>query len=110
MMAPTSLLMYVYQGINTFKNEKHFAKSAFIEDFSKLPFECLDRHAPIWQTKLTRPPAPWMKDIEIQSLQKKCKQSCYEAYKSSQNEDNWNKFRSICNQLKKAIKKRLKLH
>ena len=108
------------------RNEKHFTKSAFVEDFSKLPFqlvyafddpddqistlnsliiECLERHAPLRRTKLTRPPAPWMKDIKIQSLQKKCKQSRYEAHKSSQNEDNWNKFRSIRNQLKKAIKK-----
>ncbi len=46
-----------------------------------------------------------MKDTDIQSLQKECKQSRYEAHKSPQNEDNWNKFRSIRNQLKKVIKK-----
>ena len=38
-------------------------------------------------------------------LQKKFKQSRYEAHKSPQNEENWNKFRSIRNQLKKVIKK-----
>ena len=94
-------------------NEKQFLESAFVEEFSKLPLqlvyafdnpddqitslnsliiECLDRHAPLRQTKLTRPPAPWMKDTDIQSLQKKFKQSCYEVHKSPQNEENFDLF------------------
>ena len=69
------------------RNEKNFNADAFIEDFEQLPLsivystddpdmqvdllsslirECIDRHAPLKHTKLTRPPAPWMKDLDKQ--------------------------------------------
>ena len=69
------------------RNEKNSNADAFIEDFEQLPLsivysaddpdmqvdllgslirECIDRHAPLKHTKLTRPPAPWMKDLEKQ--------------------------------------------
>ena len=72
------------------RNEKRFSETAFIDDFAALPFEivyafddpndkmvtfnclvteCLDRHAPLKRTKVTRPPAPWLNDPSIRSLQ-----------------------------------------
>lgn len=69
------------------RNEKNFNADAFIEDFERLPLsivystedpdmqvdllsslirECIDRHAPLKHTKLTRPPTPWMKDLDKQ--------------------------------------------
>ena len=69
------------------RNEKNFNADAFIEDFEQLPLsivystedpdmqvdllsslirECIDRHAPLKHTKLTRPPTPWMKDLDKQ--------------------------------------------
>ena len=71
------------------RNLKNFDESSFIEDFKTLPFtasfgvsdpdekleilsslikECIDRHAPLKLTKVTRPPAPWLKDPAIAEL------------------------------------------
>ena len=62
----------------------------FISDFSQLPFSlvysvedpsekldvvnsligsCLEKHAPLTQIRVTRPPAAWMKDLGIRNLQ-----------------------------------------
>ena len=32
---------------------------------NKLILDCSDRHAPLKRTKFTRPPAPWMKQLDI---------------------------------------------
>ena len=32
----------------------------------------LIRYAPLKRTNVTRPPAPWMKDLDIKQLQKDC--------------------------------------
>ena len=71
------------------RNLKNFDESSFIEDFKTLPFaasfgvsdpdekleilsslskECIDRHALSELTKVTRPPAPWLKDPAIAEL------------------------------------------
>jgi hypothetical protein len=63
------------------RHEKKFDKDAFIRDFSELPLNlvystddlgdkleissslfksCLDKHAPLRRTKISRPPAPWL--------------------------------------------------
>ena len=108
------------------RNERGFCEADFIEDFSFLPFEiiyafddpddqvnilndlisdCLDRHAPLKRTKLMRPPAPWMNDTDIRSLQEKCRLERFEAHKNPLCEVSWNIFRDTRNQLKKVIKK-----
>ena len=99
---------------------------AFIEDFSALPFEvvyaledpndqvsafssliseCLDRHAPLRRTRLTRPPAPWLNDPTIRSLQDTCKLHRREAHKRPSSENAWDMFRDTRNKLKKLIAK-----
>ena len=77
------------------RNEKNFNLNSYIDDFSQIPLnlvyafddpeeqldifnkmvtDCMNRHAPIQRTKFTRPPAPWMKDPEIQRSQQSLKQ------------------------------------
>ena len=76
-------------------NLKQFDLETYINDFKTLPFSTvysfnktddqldtlsklidwlidwlIDKHAPLVKTKLTRPPAPWMKDIKINRLQR----------------------------------------
>ena len=36
-----------------------------ISVLNKLVNQCISEHAPIKRTKFTRPPAPWLKDLEI---------------------------------------------
>ena len=71
---------------------RNFKENVFKEDFSTLPLsvisysddpdeqletlntlisECLERHAPLRKVRVTRPPAPWMKDPLIEELKKK---------------------------------------
>ena len=73
------------------RNERYFNKDAFIKDFDELPLnivyafdkpdsqvdilnslfrECLHKHAPLKRTKVSRPPAPWMKNPDIAQLQR----------------------------------------
>ena len=72
------------------QNERGFKKEEFIRDFTSLPFSiiqvaddpeeklemftnlvtgCIEGHAPLKRTKITRPPAPWLQEEEIKSLQ-----------------------------------------
>lgn len=69
------------------RNIKTFDANLYVKDFQTLPFnvvyalddpeeklsifndltkECIDRHAPLIRTKITRAPAPWMRDPAIQ--------------------------------------------
>ena len=52
--------------------------------------------------KFTRPPAPWMKDVEIASLQKERDELRYIAHQQPC-EDNWQRFRNVRNEIKKKI-------
>lgn len=73
-------------------DEKRFHFSKYQEDFSQIPMSvvdtfddpndqiymlneftlsCIDQHASLIRTKLTRPPAPWIADLNIQALQQK---------------------------------------
>ena len=68
------------------RNEKHFDDKAFVEECSNLPLsvvfgiddpnekleiftnlllQCLNKHAPRKRVKVTRPPAPWLMNDEI---------------------------------------------
>ena len=103
------------------RNEKRFSETAFIDDFAVLPFEImyafdepndkiatfnrLDRHAPLKKTKVTQPPAPWLNDPSIRSLQVDLANQRLEAHARSPKEGAWDMFRHTRNKLKKVIKK-----
>ena len=65
--------------------------------------DCIDRHAPLKRTKFTRPPAPWMKQLDIIELQKQCDKYIFLAHNIPIKE-NWINFRNARNALKKKIK------
>jgi hypothetical protein len=104
---------------------KSLNESLFIEDFSTLPLsviaysddpdeqlesltslfvECLERHAPLRRVRVTRPPAPWMKSPNIQTLQKERDNLRYKAHKSDADNGVWAAFRLVRNNLKSAIR------
>lgn len=106
------------------RSYKKFNASDFITDFSGLPFsiiysfndpdeqlhlfnklvkECIDRHAPLKRVLLTRPPAPWMKDLNIVQLQKERDKLRYISHQQQTNE-NWLLFRQKRNEIKSVIK------
>ena len=85
---------------------KNFKEESFVEDFSTLPMsiiscsddpdeqleslnslilECIERHAPLKRIRVTRPPAPWMKCLNIRDLQKERDTTRYEAHNTPSN-------------------------
>ena len=54
------------------------------------------------KTKFTRPPAPWIKDFEINKLQREKDHWRHEAH-SKQTPELREKFRAIRNKIKKVI-------
>ena len=73
------------------RNMKHFNIKDYVDDFKTLPLalvysfedpneqldtlnylilECIERHTPLVKTKFTHPPAPWIKQLDIDVLQK----------------------------------------
>ena len=105
-------------------DEKSFNLENYINDFSQLPLstmyssddpdvqvetlnklitDCLSRHAPIKRTKFTRPPAPWMKTLNIINLQKKINE-LRSMVQRTQTESGWELFRNTRNELKYKIK------
>ena len=106
------------------RDEKSFNLENYLKDFSQLPLstvysfddpddqvetlnklitDCLSRHAPIKRTKFTRPPAPWMKRLDIVNLQKKRNELRTTAHRT-QTESDWELFRNTRNELKYKIK------
>ena len=106
------------------RNLKNFDESSFIEDFKTLPFaasfgvsdpdekleilsslvkECIDRHAPLKLTKVTRPPAPWLKDPAIAELKEQRDRLRSAARTSNNNKEFWEKFRAARKRLKELI-------
>ena len=106
------------------RNEKSLKMEWFISDFSQLPFSlvysvedpsekldvlnssigrCLDKHAPLTRIRITRPQAPWMKDLDIRNLQAQRDIYRYDAHQTGTNED-WQLFKNVRNQLKRVIK------
>ena len=66
--------------------------------------ECIDRHAPLKRTKITRPSAPWLKDPDI--VKAKAKRDLLQKNApKDKNDDEWQKFRDVKNRLKQSIKK-----
>ena len=105
---------------------KHFNLDTYINDFKTLPFatvysfnetddqldtlnklivSVIDKHAPLFKTKFTRPPVPWMKDIKINNLQRERDHWRYEVHKNPTDE-NWETYREPRNKIKKAIKEK----
>ena len=107
------------------RHKKKFDKEAFIRDFSALPFNlvystddlddkleifsslfksCLDEHAPVCRTKITRPPAPWLNVEDIRNFQNERNELGHLAHQMN-SESVWNRFRDVRNALKVKIKK-----
>ena len=66
--------------------------------------ECLERHAPLRRTRITRPPAPWMKTPEIENLQREREVLRAEAHKPDAGDCTWTAYRLVRNKLKYAIR------
>ena len=53
--------------------------------------------------KFTRPPAPWIRDLDISTLKQDCHKKRHLAHENNSDE-NWSAFRSVRNLLKTKIK------
>ena len=73
-----------------------------LDTLNKLILNAIDEHARLMKTKYTRPPAPWMKDFEINKLQRERDHWRHEAH-SKQTPQSWEMFRAIRNKMKKVI-------
>ena len=73
-----------------------------LDILSKLILNTINEHAPLMKTKVMRPPAPWMKDFEINKLQRERDHWRHKAH-SKQTSQLWEKFRAIRNKIKKVI-------
>ena len=101
---------------------KNFNTKEYYTDFSTLPFstvysfdnpddqlavlnklilDCIDRHAPLKRTKFTRPPAPWMKQLDNFKLQNQRDKYRFLAH-NIPSKENWINFRNARNKLKKT--------
>ena len=76
-----------------------------LDTLNKLIFSVIDKHAPLFKTKFTRPPALCMKDIKINKLQRERDHWRHEAHKNPTDE-NWATYRESRNKIKKAIKEK----
>ena len=63
-----------------------------LDTLNKLILSVIDKHTPLVKTKFTRPPAPWMKDIKINKLQRERDHWRHEAHKNPTDE-NWRTYR-----------------
>ena len=68
----------------------------------KLILDCIDRHVPLKRTKFTGPPAPWMKQLDIE-LQKQRDKYRFLAH-NIPSKENWINFRSTRIRRRKKIK------
>ena len=75
-----------------------------LEIFSSLFKSCLDKHAPLRRTKITRPPAPWLNMEDIRKFQNERNELRHFAHQTN-SESVWNRFREVRNALKTKIKK-----
>ena len=62
----------------------------------------IDRHVSLKRTKFTRPPAPWMKQLDIELLKQRDKYRFLAHNMPSK--EKWINFRNSRNKLKKRIK------
>ena len=106
------------------RDERTLNMNNFINDFLQLPLnlvyvfdsvtdkvsvlnqlitDCIDHHAPLRRVKITRPPAPWMKDLHISNLQRKRNQM-RKNYRANRNQTNHLELKNVRNELKSKIK------
>ena len=71
---------------------------------SKLFRECIDHHAPLKRTRVSRPSAPWLKELNIKQLQRDC-QLLRTRTRTDKSESTWAAYREKRNALKTNIKK-----
>ena len=68
--------------------------------FSSLLLDCINNHhAPLIRSKITRPPAPWMKDLNLISLKRerdRLRKICHE----TPTDYDWSLFREVTKELK----------
>ena len=74
-----------------------------LDIFDNLVSECKDRHAPLKRIKCTRPPAPWLKSLDIQQLISERNRKRYLAHLTQKTSD-WTAYRAVRNKLKHAIR------
>ena len=74
-----------------------------INVLNNLITECIDRHAPLRKVKITRPPSPWMKDLNISMLQR-ARNKARVNYKNEPSHRHHEELKTIGNQLKRSIK------
>lgn len=107
------------------RHEKNLGQNAFTRDFAELPLsviyssddpneqleilsklsrECIDRHAPLKRTRVSRPPATWLKELNIKQLQRDC-QLLRTRPRTDKSESTWAAYREKRNDLKTNIKK-----
>ena len=105
-------------------NEKQFNEAAFKEDLNMLPFStvysvnnpnekldilntlfrsCLDQHAPLRRTKITRPPAPLLNKDDLWDLQKERNQLRYLVHRTHL-PNIWEKIREVRKKMRMKIK------
>ena len=66
-----------------------------------MPKTCLERHASLRRVRVTRPPAPWMDDSQIQQLRDKFRKEAHQ----TGSQEYWEIFRDVRNKLKEAIRR-----
>ena len=71
--------------------------------FNELFVSCFNEYDPLIKTKITRPPAPWLKDLNIDQLQRERNVLRKRAHETH-NDTDWKLFREKRNDLKKCIK------
>ena len=76
-----------------------------LDTLNILILNAINEHAPLMKAKLTRPPPPWMKDFEINTLQRERDHWSHEAH-SKQTPQSWEKLRAIRNKIKKVVNKK----
>ena len=74
-----------------------------LDIFNYLFGSCLNKHAPLIRQKITRPPAPWLKELNIIEKQKERNHLRKKAH-ATQSVYDWERFRGIRNELKKLIR------
>ena len=108
------------------RKKNQFDETVFEEDFYTLPLEMvyglqdpseqtsalnslipefLDRHVPLRRTKVTRPPAPCLNDLDLRSLQEQCWRNRLEVHSRPHSEHAWKAIWGARNKLKKVITK-----
>ena len=75
-----------------------------VDLLNKLTIECIEKHAPMRRVKITRPPAPWMKDLNITHLQRE-RNRLRNVARTTPSDGNRTKLRNTRNVLKNEIRK-----